>query len=247
MAVTGSRPDEVHTRLDLDRSRRTGLPEAVYAEGKSTAECVEIVGHLLDSGHGDPIIATRCTDEQLTALTELSPTGRWSRTLTWCHAPLRSVAPVALVSGGTSDAPVLEECLGTLTAVGVPTRVVRDVGVAGLHRLIGSVDELDPVSAIIAFAGMEAALPTVLAGLVAAPIIAVPTSVGYGTTFEGVTALLALLSSCAPGISVVGIDNGFGAAAAVHRIVGHGATQVVDADHAPADRPEDRSDDRPAG
>lgn len=213
-------PSMTHTRLDLDRARRTGLPEAVYAEGKSVAECVEIVGYLLDTPDDDPVIATRCTDEQLAALGELSPEGRWSRTLTWRHRPPMGTAPVALVSGGTSDAPVLEECLGTLTATGVPTKVVRDVGVAGLHRLLGSLDELTDASAIITFAGMEAALPTVLAGLVAAPIVAVPTSVGYGTTFEGMTALLSLLSSCAPGISVVGIDNGFGAAAAAHRIVG---------------------------
>ena len=217
-----------HTRLDLDRARRTGLPEAVYAEGKSVAECVEIVGHLLGADHDDAVIATRCTDEQLDALGALSPEGRWSRTITWRHRPPMTIAPVALVSGGTSDAPILEECLGTLTAAGVPTTVLRDVGVAGLHRLLGSLDELYDVSAIVTFAGMEAALPTVLAGLVAAPIVAVPTSVGYGTTFQGMTALLSLLSSCAPGISVVGIDNGFGAAAAARRIVGHRVLSTVE-------------------
>ncbi len=210
-----------HTRLDLGRSRRTGQPEAVYAEGKSVRECVEIVGTLLGpDGSDDPVIVTRCTEEQLVALEPLAPAGHWSGTLTWRHAELRPVRPVAVVSGGTSDAPVLDECRGTLRALGIPTREVRDVGVAGLHRLLDSLEEFDDVSAVVAVAGMEAALPTVLAGLVAAPIIAVPTSVGYGTTFEGLTALLSLLSSCAPGVAVVGIDNGYGAAAAVARIVG---------------------------
>lgn len=220
-------PAMSHTRLDLDRARRTGLPEAIYAEGKSVVECVEIVEELLAADLTGPVIVTRCSNDQLDALGQLRPQGRWGRTLTWKHAgpmllgatPSAPIAPVALVSGGTSDGPVLEECLGTLTAVGVPTKVVRDVGVAGLHRLLDSLDELGRVSAIVTFAGMEAALATVLAGLVDAPIVAVPTSVGYGTTFDGMTAMLSLLSSCAPGISVVGIDNGFGAAAAVHRIV----------------------------
>ena len=215
------RLDLGHSRLDLSRTQRTGLPEAVYAEGKTVHECVDIVEALLGPDGGDaPVVVTRCTAEQLTALERLAPIGRWSSTLTWRHAPMRPVPPVALVSGGTSDAPVLDECRGTLTALGVPTREVRDVGVAGLHRLLDSVDELDGVSAVVVVAGMEAALGTVLAGLVAAPIVAVPTSVGYGTTFDGLTALLSLLSSCAPGVAVVGIDNGYGAASAVARIVG---------------------------
>ncbi len=196
------------------------MPEAIYAEGKTVQECLDIVGALLGPDGGEaPIVVTRCTAEQLVALEPLAPTGRWSSTLTWRHAPRREVAPVALVSGGTSDAPVLDECRGTLTALGVPTREIRDVGVAGLHRLLDSVDELEGVSAVVVVAGMEAALGTVLAGLVAAPIVAVPTSVGYGSTFDGLTALLSLLSSCAPGVAVVGIDNGYGAAAAVARIV----------------------------
>jgi hypothetical protein len=207
-----------HTRLDLDRTRRVGLPEAVFAAGKTPGQCVEIVQRLLADGDA-PVIVTRCEDRHLEALTALSPDGTWSSTLTWRHAPVRPL-PVAVVSGGTSDQPVLDECVGTLTATGATVRVLRDVGVAGLHRLLGSLDELDGVGAIVTIAGMEAALPTVLAGLVAAPIIAVPTSVGYGTTFEGLTALLSTMSSCAPGVAVVGIDNGYGAACAALRIVG---------------------------
>lgn len=210
-----------HTRLDMDRAARTGVPEAIFAAGKTPQQCVEIVERLLVDGD-DPVIVTRCDGPHLEALAPLQPAGSWSSTLTWRHAdpPPEDHGHVVLVSGGTSDAPMLDECRGTLTALGVPTRVVPDVGVAGLHRLLDALDQIDDASVIVAFAGMEAALPTVLAGLVGAPIVAVPTSVGYGTTFEGVTALLSLLSSCAPGISVVGIDNGFGAACATYRILG---------------------------
>lgn len=207
-----------HTRLDLDRTRRVGLPEAVFAAGKTPGQCVEIVERLLVDSDA-PVIVTRCEQPHLDALSAMSPHGTWSSTLTWRHTATH-LGPVAVVSGGTSDQPVLDECVGTLTASGAEVRVVRDVGVAGLHRLLGSLDELVGVSAIVTIAGMEAALPTVLAGLVAAPIIAVPTSVGYGTTFEGLTALLSTMSSCAPGVAVVGIDNGYGAACAALRIVG---------------------------
>ena len=207
-----------HTRLDLDRTRRVGLPEAVFAAGKTPGQCVEIVERLLVDSDA-PVIVTRCEQPHLDALSAMSPHGTWSSTLTWRHTSTH-LGPVAVVSGGTSDQPVLDECVGTLTASGAEVRVVRDVGVAGLHRLLGSLDELVGVGAIVTIAGMEAALPTVLAGLVAAPIIAVPTSVGYGTTFEGLTALLSTMSSCAPGVAVVGIDNGYGAACAALRIVG---------------------------
>jgi pyridinium-3,5-biscarboxylic acid mononucleotide synthase len=214
-----------HTRLDLDRTRRTGMPEAVYAAGKSVQECVDIVEHLLaaEAASAAPIIVTRATDAQLEALAPLAPTAVRSRTLTWRHAPARDLAPVAVVSGGTSDRPVVDEAVGTLAALGVPTRVLPDVGVAGLHRLLGSLDELADTSVVVAVAGMEGALPTVLAGLIPQPLIAVPTSVGYGASFDGLAALLSSLASCAPGISVVGIDNGFGAACAALRIVGPGA------------------------
>ena len=214
-----------HTLLDMDRVRRIGMPEAIYAAGKTPAQCVEIVRRLLaDSDH--PVVVTRCGADHRVALEQLSPESIWSDTMTWRHAPAESrhtnlgSGPITVVSAGTSDQSVLDECVGTLTAHGAMVRVVLDVGVAGLHRLLGSLDEFDGSSAVIAIAGMEAALPTVLAGLVAAPIVAVPTSVGYGTTFDGLTALLSMLSSCAPGVSVVGIDNGYGAACAALRILG---------------------------
>jgi NCAIR mutase (PurE)-related protein len=207
-----------HSRLDLSRTARIGMPEAVFAAGKTPEQCVEIVERMLVDTE-DPVIVTRCAAEHRSALAQLSPDGSWSTTLTWRHAPAGG-GTVAVVSGGTSDEPVVHECVGTLTAMGAPVKVVRDVGVAGLHRLLGSLDELVDARAVVAVAGMEAALPTVLAGLVAAPIVAVPTSVGYGTTFEGLTALLSMMSSCAPGIAVVGIDNGYGAACAALRILG---------------------------
>lgn len=207
-----------HTRLDVDRPRRIGMPEAVYAGAKTADQCVAIVETLLDTSD-DPVIVTHATGDQHQALLRLKPAGDWGRTLTWRHAPLREVAPVAIVSGGTSDQPVVDECAATLTAMGVPAHTHRDVGVAGLHRLMDVVPSLGEASVVVAVAGMEASLPTVLAGLVGAPIIGVPTSAGYGSSLEGITAMLSMLASCAPGIAVVGIDNGYGAACAALRML----------------------------
>lgn len=223
--MAGSEPapavDLGDARLDVDRRRRIGMPEAVYAEGKTAAQCVRIVDALLRA-RDDPVIVTRTSKEQREALVALEPTATWTTTLTWQHAPERAVSPVAVVSGGTSDQPVVDECVATLIAMGVPAEAHRDVGVAGLHRLVDIVPRLQEASVVVAVAGMEASLPTVLGGQVRAPIIGVPTSTGYGASFEGITALLSMLSSCAPGISVVGIDNGYGAACAALRILGDG-------------------------
>jgi pyridinium-3,5-biscarboxylic acid mononucleotide synthase len=208
-----------HTRPDVDRPRRTGLPEAIYAQGKTPEQCVEIVAHHL-AATDHPVVVTRAGAEHRAALAELAPDAVASTTLTWRHATPRPDAVVAVVSGGTSDQPVLDECSATLTALGATVRPVRDVGVAGLHRLLDRVDELADARVIVAIAGMEASMPTVLGGLVAPPIVAVPTSTGYGSSYEGVTALLSMLSSCAPGVAVVGIDNGYGAACVALRILG---------------------------
>lgn len=208
-----------HTRPDLDRPRRTGLPEAVYAAGKSPEQCVEIVAHHLSTADG-PVIVTRADEPHRAALRALRPAAERGTTLTWRHDPEVPHREVAVVCGGTSDLPVVEECRATLAAHGVRTRGVTDVGVAGLHRLLGEVDGLADAAVIVAVAGMEASLPTVLAGLVRPPVIAVPTSTGYGTSFEGMTALLSVLASCAPGVTAVGIDNGYGAACAALRILG---------------------------
>lgn len=206
-------------RLDMGRTERIGLPEAVYCSGKTTDQCVAIVETMLATGT-DSVLATRCTPEQHRTLAErLSPDAEGGGSLLW--RPRRSTGHrVGVVSAGTSDLPVAEECRLTLVGLGHSVDLVTDVGVAGLERLTAALPTIRAFDVLVAIAGMEGALPTVLAGLVAQPIVAVPTSVGYGTSFEGVTALLSMLSSCAPGIAVVGIDNGYGAACAVHRILG---------------------------
>ncbi len=207
-----------HTKIDLDRMRRLGMPEAVFASGKTVEQCIEIVSRMR-SQTDHPIIVTRATAEQKAELLRLQPDAVLSNTLTWQHVQTLPVSPVVVVSGGTSDQFVLDEAVATLQALGVPTRSVRDVGVAGLHRVLGSLDEFSDASAVLVVAGMEGSLSTVLAGLIPNPIIAVPTSVGYGSSLEGVTALLSAMASCAPGMSVVGIDNGYGAACAAVRIL----------------------------
>lgn len=209
---------EPEFRLDLDRTRRIAMPEGIYCEGKTTAQCVSIIEELLaDEATGDAIVATRATPEQFEVLGELGPSAARGSTLTWRHRPSTGFT-VAVVVAGTSDLPVANEALLTLEALGHTTVSCVDVGVAGLQRLIDALPLIEPADAIVAIAGMEGALPTVLAGLVGQPIIAVPTSVGYGASFDGATALLSMVASCAPGIAVVGIDNGYGAACAAHRL-----------------------------
>ncbi|MBT8239774.1 MAG: nickel pincer cofactor biosynthesis protein LarB [Acidimicrobiia bacterium] len=192
------------------------MPEAVLCQFKTVDQTTAAITGLLDAG--DTVIATRITDEQRPELEALGPQLTGMGTMAW-QIRQESGKTVALISAGTSDVPVADEAAVTLAALGHTTRRITDVGVAGVHRLQAAVPEFEKADVLIAFAGMEGALPTVLAGLVSRPIIAVPTSVGYGSAFEGVTALLTMLSSCAPGISVVGIDNGYGAACAAHRIL----------------------------
>jgi len=204
-------------RLDLDRSRRIDLPEAVYCRHKTTEQCVAVVDEMLAEG-SDAVVATRATPDQRRALLRLAPAAEAATTLTWRHRP-PSGRRAVVIAAGTSDLPVASECRLTLEALGHDVEAITDVGVAGLHRLLAVLPDLDGANVLIAVAGMEGALPTVLAGLVAQPLIAVPTSVGYGTAFEGQTALLSMMTSCAPGVAVVGIDNGYGAACAAHRIL----------------------------
>ncbi|MGI9610131.1 MAG: nickel pincer cofactor biosynthesis protein LarB [Acidimicrobiia bacterium] len=203
-------------RLDITRPQRIGMPEAVLCQFKTTEQTIAAVTGLIDAG--DTVIATRITDEQRPKLQALGPQLTGASTMAWQVRP-ESGKTVALISAGTSDVPVADEAAVTLAALGHTARRITDVGVAGVHRLQAAVPEFQRADVVIAIAGMEGALPTVLAGLVSRPIIAVPTSVGYGSSFEGVTALLTMLASCAPGISVVGIDNGYGAACAAHRIL----------------------------
>ena len=204
-------------RLDLERTGRIGMPEAVLCQFKSVEQTLAAVQGLLD-GTSDTVIATRVTEQQLEPLLALQPDLHDGANMAWNPRPATDFN-VAIVSAGTSDVPVANEVALTLAAMGHDSRRITDVGVAGMHRLQTAKSEFDQSDLIIAIAGMEGALPTVIAGLTGKPIIAVPTSVGYGAAFEGVTALLTMMASCAPGISVVGIDNGYGAACAAHRIL----------------------------
>jgi NCAIR mutase (PurE)-related protein len=213
-------------RVDHHRALRTGMPEAVYGPGKTPEQCASIVAELLASGSG-PVLLTRASTDQVDAVLATAPgalrspaetiAGRLS-TLLWRPAELRP-ARVLVVTAGTADLPVADECRITLTAYGFESALHADCGVAGLHRILGSLDALAEADAVVVIAGMEGALASLVAGLTAAPVVAVPTSAGYGASLEGVTALLAMHASCASGIVVVGIDNGFGAAAAVARIM----------------------------
>jgi pyridinium-3,5-biscarboxylic acid mononucleotide synthase len=205
-------------RVDHHRALRQGLPEAVYGPGKAPEHCAAIVTELLSAGDG-PVLLTRASDEQAAAALGAHPTGRrHGATVVWRPAAPRSDR-VVLCAAGTADLPVADECATVLRAHGVDPVRLTDVGVAGVHRLLADVDELSDADAVVVVAGMEGALASLVGGLTPAPVVAVPTSVGYGASLQGVTALLAMLSSCASGLTVVGIDNGFGAACAVLRIL----------------------------
>ncbi|HMC52896.1 MAG TPA: nickel pincer cofactor biosynthesis protein LarB [Acidimicrobiales bacterium] len=205
-------------RVDHHRALRQGLPEAVYGPGKTSGQCAAIVAELLAEPMG-PVLLTRATDEQADAALRRNPGGRRDgSTVTWRPAPLRP-GRVPVITAGTADIPVAEECTATLTALGWRPQLLTDCGVAGVHRLLATFDEVAEADAIVVVAGMEGALPSLVAGLTAAPVVAVPTSVGYGAGLQGVTALLAMHASCAAGVTVVGIDNGFGAGCAVARIL----------------------------
>ena len=208
-----------YATLDSHRELRQGLPEAVYGPGKSAAHCVGIIRELLSSSDG-PVLLSRASEEQINAVTAAHPGASVTgATVVWRPAPARDVDPVLVVTAGTADLTVAGECRATLQAIGVPSRLIADVGVAGIHRLLDRAPELQRAPAVVVVAGMEGALASVVGGLTAAPVVAVPTSVGYGSSLSGVTALLSMLSSCASGLVVVGIDNGFGAAFAIHRLL----------------------------
>ena len=205
-------------RVDHHRRLRSPLGEVVYGPGKQPDQCAAIVAELLAGGPG-PVVLTRCDGEQAAAALAVSPGGRrHGSTVVWRAAPARA-ADVVIATAGTADGPVAAECETVLAAHGVVARRIDDVGVAGVHRLLGEVGTLQEADAVVVVAGMEGALPSVVGGLTGAPIVAVPTSTGYGAALEGVTALLSMLASCAAGVTVVGIDNGFGAAAAVLRLL----------------------------
>ncbi|MBM4164409.1 MAG: nickel pincer cofactor biosynthesis protein LarB [Lentisphaerae bacterium] len=203
-------------RLDLDRLRRRGIPEVIFGSGKTAAQLAAIVARLNEAGQN--AFATRVTPEQAEVVRREIPDAVYepvSRTLTRDVAPLpRLRGKVAILCAGTADIPVAEEAAVTATRLGARVERVYDVGVAGLHRLLRRLPVFSDARAVIVVAGMEGALPSVVAGLIDKPVIAVPTSVGYGTALNGLTALLAMTTSCASGVTVVNVDNGFGAGVA---------------------------------
>ena len=204
-------------RVDHHRSLRQGLAEVVYGPGKTPDQCAAIVKELLDQP-GGPVLLTRAAADQAGVALAANPGGeRYDTTVVWRPAPPRPER-VVLAAAGTADLPVADECGVVLAAHGLAPLRLNDVGVAGLHRILAETEALASADAVVVVAGMEGALASVVGGLTAAPVVAVPTSVGYGSSLEGVTALLAMLSSCAAGVTVVGVDNGFGAACAVLRL-----------------------------
>ncbi|WP_139491617.1 nickel pincer cofactor biosynthesis protein LarB [Brevibacillus dissolubilis] len=215
-------------QLDLSREERTGFPEVIYAAGKSVEQFTGIFAKLTE--HQPIVLATRVSREQAEAVQQVVPESVYhadANIVVWSEQPLTPVREgyVAVVAAGTSDWQVAQEAAWTVRCFGSEVRVITDVGVAGIHRLFKRLDEIRGASVIVCVAGMEGALTSVVAGLVDKPVIAVPTSVGYGANFGGVAALLSMLNSCANGVSVVNIDNGFGAgymAGMIHRMASPG-------------------------
>ena len=209
-----------HTRIDHHRSLRTGFPEVIYGEGKTTSQVLEIAQNL--AKNNQTVIVTRVADTHARALLDTWPDAvhhiEARMVVLKGSSPDAKTGCVAVISGGTSDKPVAEEAAISAETLGSYVERVYDIGVAGIHRLLSEMNLLSKANVIIAVAGMEGALPSVVAGLVKAPVIAVPTSVGYGTNLGGFTALFAMLNSCSDGISVVNIDNGFGAGFQAHLI-----------------------------
>jgi NCAIR mutase (PurE)-related protein len=221
--MTVSQPDGVtdlgFARLDTGRAARTGDPEVVYGQGKTPAQIVAALRALREAHPDRAVLATRLSEAAIEECAEqlpdavLDPVGR-----TAVLGRTETRGRVAVVAAGTSDLPVVRECAATVGVFGAEADEIVDVGVAGLHRLLAQVDRINEADVVVAVAGMEAALPSVLGGLVGAPLIAVPTSVGYGWNLDGVTAWLATVNSCAPGVVSVNVDNGFGAGVAAARI-----------------------------
>jgi len=208
-------------RVDHHRELRVGLPEVIFGQGKSAAQIAAVAARLRDAGQS--ALVTRLDAATASAVLELLPEMDYdpvSRTgaLVMKHTPVATRGTVLVVAAGTTDLPVAEEAARTLEVFGHPVGRLQGVGVSGLHRLMACKEQLVSASVLIVVAGMEGALPSVVAGLVDRPVIAVPTSVGYGASFGGLAALLAMLNSCAAGVTVVNIDNGFGAAVAAATI-----------------------------
>ena len=200
------------TMADTHRELRCGAPEVIFAEGKTPGQCAE-AALAIASAHSK-LLLTRADRARFEAVQAVLPEAIYAeqaRCITWFRDPKPTAkGDVLIVCAGTSDLPVAAEAQVTAAWHGAKTEMLVDVGVAGLHRLLHHLERLRTADALVVVAGMEGALPSVVAGLVASPVVAVPSSVGYGASFEGLTALLSMMNSCAPGIGVVNIDNGFG-------------------------------------
>jgi len=215
MALIGhdTEKDLGFARVDLERKNRRGMPEVIFAEGKSAEQVIQIIGALKEAGQN--ALCTRASRELADAVTAVYPEAEYheaARMIIARFVPAeKPTGQVSVVCAGTSDIPVAEEAAIAAEWAGARVERIFDVGVAGLHRLMNHLETLRRSRAVIVVAGMEGALPSVVGGLIDRPIIAVPTSIGYGTHMQGLAALLAMLNTCVPGISVVNIDNGFGA------------------------------------
>jgi pyridinium-3,5-biscarboxylic acid mononucleotide synthase len=223
--IQGGIHDLGYARLDTDRAARTGDPEVVYGAGKTPGQVVEILRTLHAAHPERAVLATRLTEQASDAVLAGVPDAVLdpvARCVTLGPLPTAR-GRVTVVSAGTSDAPVAAEAALTARVYGAGVHVVTDVGVAGLHRVLAAREDLVASDCLIVVAGMEGALPSVVGGLVGVPLVAVPTSVGYGASFGGVAALLAMLNSCAPGVTVVNIDNGFGAGVFAARVARNAA------------------------
>ena len=213
--------------IDHHRALRTGFPEVIFGQGKTREQILSIAERIIE--HGSQMLATRLAEDAAQALVERFPQAEYDTLARTVLVPAPQTPPqtglVAVVSAGTSDLPVAREAVVTAQAMGAHVEEIYDVGVAGLHRLLAYREQLQKARVIVVVAGMEGALASVVGGLVDIPVVAVPTSVGYGASFQGVAALLAMLNSCASGVVVVNIDNGFGAgyaAALINRGAGDG-------------------------
>ena len=208
-------------QIDHHREIRQGFPEVILCEGKTEKQVAIIAKRIVE--HGSPLLGTRASRRHYAAVRRLIRKARYNETARTITANEHLIKPqgsgtTLIVTAGTSDLPVAEEARETARMLGNETELLADVGVAGIHRILAQSKKLSSASVIIVVAGMEGALPSVVGGLVDVPVIAVPTSVGYGTSFGGISALLGMLNSCAAGVTVVNIDNGFGAAFAASRI-----------------------------
>ena len=221
--------DAAFARVDHHRELRTGFPETIFCQGKTPEQVARIAAEMLE--RGPVVLATRADDEQWEALRAVAPDAERSEIarVMWVdrRAERPAVGHVLVTTGGTADIPVAEEAAVCAEIMGNRVTRLFDVGVAGVHRLLANRERLDEARVIVAVAGMEGALPSLVAGLVGTPVVAVPTSVGYGATFGGLAALLTMITSCAPGIGVVNIDNGFGAAALASRINRPGRGRMI--------------------